>query len=154
MGIDPGFRTGCKVAVVDEVRRSDLGSFINGGSDSLDTLAQHANEITSGVAKVSGGVADVGLSAFGVVTLVFSVVFLTLFGLIDEHACESWVGGLLYGATRERFLQVADRIVQTTSRYMLGNLAISGGLRNLYGVTAVILDVPYRSPGRDRGSST
>ena len=34
--------------IVDEARRSDLGSFINGGSDSLDTLAQHAGEITSG----------------------------------------------------------------------------------------------------------
>ena len=49
--------------IVDEVRQSDLGSFINSGSDSLDTLAQHAGEITSGVAKVSGGVADVGVSA-------------------------------------------------------------------------------------------
>ncbi len=43
--------------IVEEARRSDLGSFINGGSDSLDTLAQHAGDITSGVAKVSGGVA-------------------------------------------------------------------------------------------------
>jgi len=65
--------------IVDEVRRSELGSFIDSGSDSLDTLAQHASEITSGVAKVSGGVADVGLSPFGAVTLVLSVMFLTLF---------------------------------------------------------------------------
>jgi predicted PurR-regulated permease PerM len=39
--------------IVDEVRRSDLGSFVNGGSNSLDTLVQHTSEITSGVAKVS-----------------------------------------------------------------------------------------------------
>ena len=129
--------------IVDEVRRSDLGSFINGGSDSLDTLAQHANEITSGVAKVSGGVAGVGVSAFGVVTLVVSVMFLTLFGLIDEPRVRAWVGGLLYRGDRERFLKVADRIVQTTSRYMLGNLAISVICGTVYGVTAVILDVPY-----------
>jgi predicted PurR-regulated permease PerM len=44
---------------------------------------------------------------------------------------------------RQRFLQVSDRIVQTTSRYMLGNLAISVICGTLYGVTAVILDVPY-----------
>ena len=129
--------------IVDEARQSDLGSFINSGSDSLDTLAQHAGEITSGVAKVSGGVADVGVSAFGVVTLVFSVMFLTLFGLIDEPRLRGWVGGLLYRGDRERFLQVTDRIVQTTSRYMLGNLAISVICGTLYGVTAVILDVPY-----------
>jgi predicted PurR-regulated permease PerM len=129
--------------VVDEARRSDLGSFINSGSDSLDTLAQHASEITSGVTKVSGGVADVGVSAFGLVTLVFSVMFLTLFGLIDEPRLRGWVGGLFYRGDRERLSQVTDRIVQTTSRYMLGNLAISLVCGTVYGVTAVILDVPY-----------
>jgi predicted PurR-regulated permease PerM len=129
--------------IVDEVRRSNLGGFVNSGSDSLEVLTQHAGEITSGVAKVSGGVADVGISAFGVVTLVFSVLFLTMFGLIDEPRLRSWVGGLLYRRDRERFLLVADRIVQTTSRYMLGNLAISVVCGTVYGVTAVILDVPY-----------
>jgi hypothetical protein len=47
--------------LVDEARHSDLGRFINGGSDSLDTLKDHANDITRGAAKVSGGVADVGV---------------------------------------------------------------------------------------------
>jgi predicted PurR-regulated permease PerM len=129
--------------IVDDARQSDLGSFINSGSDSLETLEEHASEITSGVAKVSGGVADVGISAFGVVTLVFSVMFLTLFGLIDETRLREWVGGLLYRGDRERVLQVADRIVQTTSRYMLGNLAISVICGSIYGVTAVILGIPY-----------
>ena len=129
--------------IVEEARRSDLGSFINGGSDSLDTLAQHAGEITGGVAKVSGGVADIGVSAFGGVALFLSVLFLTLFGLIDEPRLRRWIGGLLYRGERDRFLQVSDRIVQTTSRYMLGNLAISVLCGTVYGVTAVILDVPY-----------
>jgi predicted PurR-regulated permease PerM len=66
--------------IVDEARQSDLGSFLNSESGSLDTLSQHASEITSGVAKVSGGVADVGVSALGVVTLVVSVMFLTRSG--------------------------------------------------------------------------
>jgi predicted PurR-regulated permease PerM len=129
--------------IVEEARRSDLGSFINGGSHSLDTLAQHAGEITRGVAKVSGGVVDVGVSAVGAVTLVFSVLFLTLFGLIDESRLRGWIGGLLHRGERDRFLQVTDRIVQTTSRYMLGNLAISVICGTVYGVTAAILGVPY-----------
>jgi predicted PurR-regulated permease PerM len=129
--------------IVDEVRQSDLGSFIDSGSDSLETLADHAGEITNGVAKVSGGVADLGLSAFGAVTLVLSVMFLTLFGLIDEPRLREWMGGLLYRGDRERFLKVTDRIVQTTSRYMLGNLVISVICGTVYGTTAVILDIPY-----------
>ena len=129
--------------IVDKVRHSDLGNFINGGSDSLDTLRKHASDITRGVGKVSGGVAHVGVSAFGAVTLVFSVIFLTLFGLIDEPRVRDWIGGLLYRDKRERFLQVTDRIIHTTSRYMLGNLAISVICGTVYGVTAVILGLPY-----------
>jgi predicted PurR-regulated permease PerM len=129
--------------LIEEARRSELGSFINGGSDSLDTLRKHASEITSAVAKVSGGVVDIGISAFGVVTLFLSVVFLTLFGLVDEPRLRAWIGGLLYRGDRDRFLQVTDRIVQTTSRYMLGNLAISVVCGTVYGVTAAILGVPY-----------
>jgi predicted PurR-regulated permease PerM len=129
--------------IVDKARHSKLGNLVNSGSDSLATLSKHASDITSGVAKVSGGVAHVGVSAFGAVTLVFSVVFLTLYGLIDERRARDWVGGLLYRDDRERYLQVADRIVQTTSRYMLGNLAISVVCGTVYGITAVILGLPY-----------
>jgi predicted PurR-regulated permease PerM len=129
--------------IVDQVRHSDVGDFINGGSGSLDTLREHATDITKGVGTVSGGVADVGVSAFGVVTLVFSVIALTLFGLIDEPRIRDWIGGLLYRDKRERYLDVTDRIIHVTSRYMLGNLAISVICATVYGVTAVILDLPY-----------
>ena len=129
--------------ILDEVRHSDLGDFINGGSGSLDTLREHASDITSGVGKVSGGVADVGVSAFGAVTLVFSVIFLTLFGLNDEPRVRDWIGGLMYQDKRERYLDVTDRIIHATSRYMLGNLAISVVCGTVYGVTAEILGLPY-----------
>jgi predicted PurR-regulated permease PerM len=129
--------------IVDRVRHSDLGDFVNGGNGSVDTLREHARDITGGVATVSGGVADVGVSAFGAVTLFFSVIFLTLFGLIEEPRARDWIGGLLYREKRERYLDVTDRIIRTTSRYMLGNVAISFVCATVYGVTAVILDVPY-----------
>jgi len=129
--------------LVEEARNSGLGGLINGGSDSLDTLKEHTNEITSGVATVSGGLAQVGVSAFGAVTLVFSVIFLTLFGLIDEPRVRASIGGLLYRDRRKRYREVTDRILQTTSRYMLGNLAISVICATVYGVTAVILGLPY-----------
>jgi predicted PurR-regulated permease PerM len=95
------------------------------------------------VGTVSGGVADVGVSAFGAVTLVFSVIFLTLFGLIEEPRLRDWIGGLLYRNARERYLDVTGRIIHTTSRYMLGNLAISVVCATVYGVTAEILGLPY-----------
>ena len=129
--------------IVDKVRHSDLGNFVNGGSDSLDTLREHAGDITRGVGKASGGVVDVGVSAFGAVTLFFSVIFLTLFGLVDEPKWRARIGSLLYRDKRERYLRVTDRIIHTTSRYMLGNLAISVICGTVYGVTAEILGLPY-----------
>ena len=65
--------------IVDKVRHSDVGNFVNSGSDALDTLRKHASDITKGVGKASGGIAHVGASAFGAVTLALSVIFLTLF---------------------------------------------------------------------------
>jgi predicted PurR-regulated permease PerM len=129
--------------LVGEARHSDLGGFVNGPSDSLDTLKSHSSDIANGVAKVSGGLAHVGVSAFGAVTLVFSVTFLTLFGLIDEPRVRTSIGGLLYRDRRDRYEQITDRIIRTTSRYMLGNLAISVICATVYGVTAVILGLPY-----------
>jgi predicted PurR-regulated permease PerM len=129
--------------IVDEARHSDLGDVINKGSGSLDTLANHAGDITSGASKVSGGVAQVGISAFGGVTLVFSVIFLTLFGLIEEPHLREWTAGLMYRDKRERYLRVTDRIIHTTSRYMLGNVVISLICGTVYGVTALILGLPY-----------
>ncbi len=129
--------------IVDKVRRSDLGNFVNGGSGSLDTLREHAGDITAGVGKASGGVVDVGVSAFGAVTLFFSVIFLTLFGLVDEPRWRAGIGSLLYRDKRESYLRVTDRIIHTTSRYMLGNLAISVICGTVYGVTAEILGLPH-----------
>jgi predicted PurR-regulated permease PerM len=129
--------------ILDDVRHNDLGDFVNGGSGFVDTLRDHATDITKGVGSVSGGIADVGVSAFGAVTLFFSVLFLTLFGLIDEPRVRDWIGGLMYHEKRERFLDVTDRIIHTTSRYMLGNLAISVVCATVYGLTALILDLPY-----------
>jgi predicted PurR-regulated permease PerM len=95
------------------------------------------------VGKASGGIVHAGTSAFGTVTLALSVIFLTLFGLSEEPRVRDWTGSLLYRDKRERYLRVTDRIIQTTSRYMLGNLAISVICGTVYGITAVILGLPY-----------
>jgi predicted PurR-regulated permease PerM len=129
--------------LVDEARNTDLGRALDGGSDAPELLKKHAGDIVNGVKGVSGGVMHAGVSAFGVVTLGVSIVFMTLFLLIDLPGLRSWAGGLLYRDSRVRVEQVTDRIIQTTSRYMLGNLSISLICAITYGVTAEILGLPY-----------
>jgi predicted PurR-regulated permease PerM len=129
--------------IADQARHSGLGRLIDKRNGSLDAVTKHAGDITNGAGKVSRGVAHVGVSAFGAIAVVFSVIFLTLFGLIDEPHLRGWTGSLMERDTRERYLRVTDRIVRTTSSYMLGNLAISVVCGAVYGVTAVILGLPY-----------
>ena len=129
--------------IADQARHSGLGRVIDKRNGSLDAVTKHAAEITNGAGKVSRGVAHVGVSAFGAIAVVFSVIFLTLFGLIDEPHVRAWTGSLMQRDMRERYFRVTDRIVLTTSRYMLGNLAISVICGAVYGVTAVILGLPY-----------
>lgn len=130
-------------AFVGQARHTSLGRLLNSGSGAMDTLKAHAGDITRGVGRASGGVAHIGVSAFGAVTLVLSVVFLTLFGLVDAPRWRDWIAGLLYPDARRRYLQVGGQIVTTTSRYMLGNIAISVICGTVYGLTAWILGVPY-----------
>jgi predicted PurR-regulated permease PerM len=129
--------------LVDEARHSRLGRSLDGGSHGPEVLQKHAGDIVGGVKRASGGLAHVGVSAFGVLTLAVSVTFMTLFLLIDLPRGRSAIGGLLYRDSRERYEQITERIIVTTSRYMLGNLTISLICATTYGVTAVILGLPY-----------
>jgi predicted PurR-regulated permease PerM len=129
--------------VIRNAQHSELGRSVGGGGDGLDTLQKHAGDIVSGAGRVSGGIAHVGVSAFGAVTLTVSVIFMTLFLVTDLPRLRSSVGGLLYPDTRRRCDQITDRIIVTTSRYMLGNLAISVICAATYGITAAILGLPY-----------
>src|SRR3954463_10541212 len=97
----------------------------------------------AGRAGRRGGGAHLGISAFGAIAVVFSVIFLTRFGLVDEQHLREWTAGLMYRDKRERYLRVMDRIVDTTSRYMRGNVAISVVCGTVYGITAAILGLPY-----------
>jgi predicted PurR-regulated permease PerM len=122
----------------------------SGRADVVVSISVRTLLLAAGIVAVAGALAWV--SAFGAVTLFFSVIFLTLFGLIDEPRVRDWIGGLIYRDKRERYLDVTNRIVNTISRYMLGNLAISVICGTAYGVIAAILDLPY--PSTSRSSTT
>jgi predicted PurR-regulated permease PerM len=129
--------------LLDEVRHSSVGRSLDSGGHGLTTLQQHAGDIVSGARRVSGGLVHAGVSAFGLLTLVASVTFMTLFLLIDLPRVRAGIGGLIYRERRDRYQQVTDRIIRASSRYMLGNVAISLICAATYGVTAAILGLRY-----------
>jgi predicted PurR-regulated permease PerM len=129
--------------IVHSIDDSALGRQLNNHSNANETLQKHASGIVSGVAKAAGGVLGVAASAFAVVIMSFSVIFMTLFLVKDLPSYRASLESLMGNESAARWHRIGDEIITTTSRYMIGNIVISIVCAAIYGVTAVILGLPY-----------
>jgi predicted PurR-regulated permease PerM len=129
--------------IVQHIDNSALGKQLNNHSNVNETLQKHASGIVSGVGKAAGGLLGVAASAFAVVIMSFSVIFMTLFLVKDLPSYRASLLSLLGNESAVRWHRIGDEIITTTSRYMIGNIVISIICATIYGVTAVILGLPY-----------
>ena len=129
--------------LVQEIDKSDLGRQLDIHSHITETLQTNTSSIVSGVGKAAGGLLGTAASAFGVIVLSFSVLFMTLFLVKDLPSYRQSVIGLLDNESAVRWHRIADEVITTTSRYMIGNIVISLICATIYGITAVILGLPY-----------
>ena len=129
--------------IVQEIRQSSIGKAIDRHSAAPDTTQAQITSFVNGVGKAAGGALGLASSAFGAVVTVFSLIFMTLFLVMDLPKFRRAIGGILYPRQRERVDHTIKAIIAMTSRYMLGNITISVICGAVYGVTAVILGVPY-----------
>jgi predicted PurR-regulated permease PerM len=129
--------------IVQEIRQSSIGKTVDRHSAAPDSTQQQIASFVDGVGKAAGGALGLASSAFGMVVTVFSLIFMTLFLVMDLPKFRRAIGSVLYPAQRERVDRTMEAIIVMTSRYMLGNITISVICGVIYGVTAVILGVPY-----------
>jgi predicted PurR-regulated permease PerM len=129
--------------IVREIDNSALGKQLNSHSDVNETLQKHASGIVSGVGKAAGGAFGVAASAFGVVIMAFSVIFMTLFLVKDLPSYRESLLSLMGNESAVRWHRIANEVITTTSRYMIGNIVISLICATIYGTTALILGLPY-----------
>lgn len=129
--------------IVQEIRQSSVGKAIDRNSAAPETTQAQITSFVDGAGKAAGGVLGLASSAFGTVVTVFSLIFMTLFLVMDLPKFRRAIGSVLYPARRERVDRTLEAIVAMTSRYMLGNITISVICGAIYGITAVILGVPY-----------
>ena len=129
--------------IVQEIRQSSIGKAIDRHSAAPDSTQAQITSFVNGVGKAAGGALGLASSAFGIVVTVFSLIFMTLFLVMDLPKFRRAIGSVLYPAQRERVDRTMEAIIAMTSRYMLGNITISVICGAIYGVTAVILGVPY-----------
>lgn len=129
--------------LVQEIEKSELGRQLDIHSHITETLQKNTSSIVSGVGNAAGGLLGTAVSAFGVFVLSFSVLFMTLFLVKDLPSYRRSVLGLLENESAVRWHRISDEVITTTSKYMVGNIVISLICATIYGVTAVILGLPY-----------
>ena len=128
--------------IVDEIENSAIGDQLSRG-EAKDVLQRNTGAIVSGVGNAAGGLLGFAASAFGVFIMAFSLVFMTLFLVKDLPSYRRSILGLLGNASAERWGRISDEVITSTSRYMIGNLAISVVCALTYWATAAILGLPY-----------
>jgi predicted PurR-regulated permease PerM len=140
-----GVRTFARDApqIVQEVRDSSIGKAVDQRSHAPNVAQQQVKSFVDGVGKAAGGVLGFASGVFGGFISLFSLIFMTLFLLSDLPKFRRAASSFLFPAQRERVDRTTDAVIAMTSRYMLGNIAISVICGVVYGLTAVILGVPY-----------
>ncbi|MFA9400524.1 MAG: AI-2E family transporter [Acidobacteriota bacterium] len=129
--------------VVSEFNQSGLGKELNDKSAVNELLQKNAEKIVNGVGNAAGGILGATASAFGVFVMAFSVIFMTLFLVKDLPSYRRSLLGLLGNESATQWHSIGERVITTTSRYMIGNIVISIICATIYGITAVLLGLPY-----------
>jgi predicted PurR-regulated permease PerM len=121
-------------------------------SGELDSLGDTgaAENVQSGADNLAATIPDaisalLGLagSAFSIGLTVFTLLFLTLFLLIDMQRLKGVVGSLLMPDDADRWLEVWERITNTVSRWAIGAVTIACIAGTVQGTTAWLLGSSY-----------
>jgi predicted PurR-regulated permease PerM len=131
-------------SIVSDLRGSSrLSSWVDSHSQAAELLQSHAGGIASAIAGGAGGVLSTGLSALSLVLSGVTLIFLTLFLMIDLPRLVGAVDSLSDPRGADRWRQMTERIITAVSRTMLGNIAISIICGTIYGLTAWALGTPF-----------
>ncbi len=109
-------------------------------------IVEKVREATEGGGSVVGGagtVLDVGRGVLTGIVGFVTIVFLTLFMILEGPAWWERILGLMPQESRPRWRNVGHRIAQTVSGYVTGNLLLSAIAGTSTTIMLLILDVPF-----------
>jgi predicted PurR-regulated permease PerM len=130
-------------SIVQDVRDSSLGSWLDERSQGPEQAQDNAKQIAQAIGRAAGGVLGVSLSAFSLLLSVVSAIFLTLFLLVDLPRLLGAAESVLDPNGSRRFQRIVPAVINSVSRTMLGNIAISIICGTIYGLSAWALGLPY-----------
>jgi predicted PurR-regulated permease PerM len=128
--------------IVQGLRDSGELSWL-GDSGAAENAQDGATSLADSIPHAISSILGVAGSAFSVGLTIFTLLFLTLFLLIDMERLRGVVRSMLMPGDAERWLEVWEHVTQTVSRWAIGALTIALIAGTVQGGTAALLGSSY-----------
>ena len=129
--------------IVERIRSSDIFQQLDRRTDIGEELQQRAESLATSLPSRLGDAFEVGGRIFGFGLGAVTIVFMTLFLVIDLPNLSRSLHSVLYPRASERMLLLEDRITRTIGRYALGAVAIAAIAGTVQGTAAWLIGVPF-----------
>ena len=129
--------------IVERIRASDLFRQLDRRTDLGDELQQRAESLAASLPSRLGDAFEVGGRIFGFGLGAVTIVFMTLFLVIDLPNLSRSLHSVLYPHASGRVRMLEERITRTIGRYALGAVAIAVIAGTVQGTAAWLIGVPF-----------
>ena len=129
--------------IVERIRASDLFQRLDRQTDLGEELQRRAESLASELPSRLGDAFAVGGRIFGFGLGAITIVFMTLFLVIDLPNLSRSLHSVLFPRNSSRVEMLEERITRTIGRYALGAVAIAGIAGTIQGTAAWLLGVPF-----------
>ena len=129
--------------IVERIRASDLFQRLDERTDIGEKLQQRAESLASDLPSKLGDAFEVGGRIFGFGLGAITIVFMTLFLVIDLPNLSRSLHSVLYPKESSRLTMLEERVTRTIGRYALGAIVIAGIAGTVQGTAAWLLGVPF-----------
>jgi predicted PurR-regulated permease PerM len=130
-------------SIVERIRSSDLFQEVDRRTDIGERLQERAEALAADLPSKLGDAFEVGGRIFGFGLGAVTIVFMTLFLVIDLPNLSRSLHSLLYPRESTRMEALEERITRTIGRYALGAVAIAVIAGTIQGTAAWLLGVPF-----------
>jgi predicted PurR-regulated permease PerM len=129
--------------IVERIRASDLFQELDRRTDIGAKLQERAESLAADLPSKLGDAFEVGGRIFGFGLGAVTIVFMTLFLVIDLPNLSRSVHSVLYPRESARIALLEERITRTIGRYALGAVAIAVIAGTVQGTAAWLIGVPF-----------
>jgi predicted PurR-regulated permease PerM len=129
--------------IVERIRASELFQRLDERTDIGQKLQERAESLASDLPSKLGDAFEVGGRIFGFGLGAITIVFMTLFLVIDLPNLSRSLHSVLFPKESSRLTVLEERVTRTIGRYALGALVIAGIAGTVQGTAAWLLGVPF-----------